>query len=220
VKYTTPTDETLPAPLREFLFWLNSSTMLNWLEELTGIRGLIPDPHFDGAGPHMIARGGRLGLHTDYNQNKRLGLHRRVNMLVFLNEGWKEEYGGHLELWSHRNGLLGPRPAKQEARILPAFGRVVVFNTTDFTFHGHPEPLTCPEGMFRRSIAMYYFTATRPKGETWVPREAGQNTLFLPRPGTGDEDPQKLTRAYLRLVPGWVQGIARAAKEYLNQRGR
>ena len=221
IKYTTQTDKTLPKTIRDFLFYLNSSNMIDWLEEITGISGLIPDPHFDGAGPHMIARGGHLGLHTDYNRNRRLGLDRRLNMLLYLNPDWKEEWGGHLELWDSERlpGLGRPRlrPKSLRQRILPSFGRIVLFSTTDFTFHGHPEPLACPEGIFRRSIAMYYFTNGRPKEETWVPR-GGQHTLFYPRPGTGDVEEQGLTKSVLRWTPEWalrgIRKIRETAKKF------
>ena len=82
-------------------------------------------------------------------------LHRRVNVFLFLNDEWPEEYGGHLELWNKELNTCGQR-------ILPSLGRFVIFSTSDFSYHGHPHPLSAPAGRVRRSLALYYYTATRP----------------------------------------------------------
>lgn len=153
--------------LGRFLSFLNSAAMLEFLEGLTGIEGLVPDPYFGGAGPHQSLRGGFLKVHSDFNWHPKLKLDRRVNVLIYLNKDWREEYGGHLELWD--------RDVTQcEQRILPVFNRTVVFNTTDFSFHGHPHPLTCPENTSRKSISMYYYTNGRPEAE----RSAPHDTVF------------------------------------------
>ncbi len=157
---------------RMLLYQLNSSIFLTFLEQLTGIEGLIPDPHFWGGGLHQIQRGGFLKVHADFNHHPRLKLDRRLNLLVYLNEDWKEEYGGHLELWD-------ATMSRCEARVLPIFNRCVIFSTTDFSYHGHPDPLTCPEGRSRRSLALYYYSNGRPQSEV----SGAHNTLFRERPG-------------------------------------
>jgi hypothetical protein len=217
-KLATHGDHLLSSNLRQLLLWFNSSTFVNFLEELTGIRGLIPDPHFEGAGSHCTVKGGFLGLHTDYRFHRRLGLDRRVNALLYLNEGWQPEHGGELELWNHSRWGIGPRemkpmPFQCVQSIAPTWGRLVVFNTTDFSFHGHPDPY---KGPARRSIALYYFTAGRPASEVWVP-EGGQHTLFYPRPGTADADPQANTRAILRRpnLYAWLRATKKIITEGL-----
>src|SRR5436305_1702034 len=89
----------VPETIRRFLDAMNSFEMLLWLEALTGIDGLIPDPYFGGGGLHQIEPGGFLKVHADFNVHPKLKLDRRLNMLVYLNKDWPEEYGGHLELW-------------------------------------------------------------------------------------------------------------------------
>lgn len=121
------------------------------ISELTGIRGLIADPDLFGGGLHCIPRGGFLKMHVDFNQHPK-GWHRRVNVLMYLNREWRDEWGGHLEL-----GL------SKRAKIAPLGGRCVVFETNDKTFHGHPQPLQCPEGVQRRSLALYFYTEAPPK---------------------------------------------------------
>lgn len=156
---------------RFFLYQLNSSTFINFLETLTGIDGLIPDPHFWGGGLHQIKRGGYLKIHADFNRHEKLRLDRRLNLLLYLNQNWKEEYGGQLELWSRDM-------SRREQQVLPIFNRCVIFNITDYSFHGHPEPLTCPPELTRKSLALYYYSNGRPAGE--AKNEHG--TLFRKRP--------------------------------------
>jgi hypothetical protein len=137
---------------RAFLEAMNGFETLLFLEALTGIEGLIPDPYFGGGGLHQIERGGFLKIHADFNVHPKLRIDRRLNMLIYLNEDWREEYGGHLELWD------ADLTACQQ-RILPIFNRTVVFATDDSSFHGHPQPLACPPSMTRKSLSLYYYTA-------------------------------------------------------------
>ena len=176
---------------RHFLWELNSQVFIAFLEKLTGIPGLVPDPHLLGGGLHQIERGGLLKIHADFNHHQQLNLQRRINLLVYLNRDWKEEYGGHLELWD-------TKMTKCVKKVLPVFNRAVVFSTTDFAYHGHPEPLTCPEGWSRKSLAMYYYTNGRPKEEM----SPEHTTLFQARPGETVEEASRSTKDVLKdLVP-------------------
>ena len=165
---------------RSLLYQFNSSTFIEFLEGITGIEGIIPDPHFEGGGLHQIERGGYLKMHVDFNRNNKLRLDRRLNLLLYLNKDWKEEYGGYLELWDKEI-------TQCEKKILPVFNRLVIFTTTDFSYHGHPEPLTCPEGWTRKSLALYYYTNGRPAEEI---SGKAHSTIFQARPG---EDIQEKT---------------------------
>lgn len=157
--------------LRNFLFEMNSPVLLEFLEQLTGIEGLIPDPYLGGAGPHQILPGGFLKIHADFNWHPIMRLDRRLNMLVYLNRDWEEEYGGHLELWDREM-------TRCVERILPVFNRTVVFSTTDWSFHGHPRPLSCPPDRSRKSVSLYYYSNGRPEAE----RSAPHDTIFKATP--------------------------------------
>lgn len=144
--------ELIPQACGDIIDELNSPRFISLLENMTGIKGLIPDPGLEGGGIHQIDRGGFLNIHADFTAHPHHRLwRRRVNVLVYLNENWKEEYGGHLELWT--------KDMKNCFRnILPIANRCVIFSTDVDSYHGHPHPLACPEGMTRKSIALYYFT--------------------------------------------------------------
>ena len=155
---------------RLLLYHLNSITFLEFLSGVTGISNLIADPCFDGGGLHQIVRGGKLGIHADFNKHPRYGLDRRLNVLLYLNKDWQEQYGGHLELWNREM-------SRCEAKILPIFNRLMIFGTTDYTYHGHPDPLQCLEGMTRKSLALYYFSNGRPAEEV----SGAHSTVFRER---------------------------------------
>lgn len=155
----------------DFLQAMNAPPMLDFLEKLTGIDGLIPDPYFGGAGLHQILPGGFLKVHADFNIHPKLRLDRRLNMLVYLNKDWQDAWGGHLELWDRDVSHC-------YERIAPVFNRTVVFNTTDFSYHGHPHPLQCPDGESRKSLSFYYYTNGRPEAE----RSPDHDTIFRSTP--------------------------------------
>jgi hypothetical protein len=173
MKLETQGEERISDDLSLLLYQFNSAPFLRFLEGLTGIKGLLPDPYFAGGGLHQIMRGGRLGIHADFSRHWKLPLHRRLNVLIYLNRDWKDEYGGHLELWD-ANTMQCAR------KIAPVYNRMVVFTITDWALHGHPDPLACPDDVTRKSIALYYFTVDRPPGETMEGKEA---TRFVQRPG-------------------------------------
>lgn len=166
--------ETSYGPLtRQVLAQCNSSLFVGFLEQLTGIGGLVPDPHFLGGGLHQIVPGGFLKIHADFNRHPQLNLDRRLNVLIYLNRDWTDDYGGHLELWDR--GM-----SHAVRRVLPVAGRCVVFSTTSFSYHGHPDPLTCPPDRTRKSLALYYYSNGRPAEELVAPEH---DTLFQNRPG-------------------------------------
>ena len=154
---------------RELIQELQSTSFCKWLEQLTGHRDVISDPHIMGGGLHAISTGGRLEIHADFNYSKQLASRRIINLLIYLNDDWKDKWGGHLELWNRSM-------TKKEVRVAPKLGNVVLFNTDSTSYHGHPEPLTCPEGVYRKSIALYYYK----KGE---PVEESHSTLYQVRKG-------------------------------------
>ena len=165
--------------VREVFHFFNSQPVLAFLEGLSGIDGLMPDPYFEGGGFHEISTGGKLGIHADFRIHEKLHLQRRLNLLVYLNQDWNEEWNGNLELWDR--GMQSC-----VASIAPLMNRCVVFNTDADSFHGHPDPLLTPPDVKRRSIALYYYTASKA-----VYREVpNRSTMYHARP----QDPATVRR--------------------------
>lgn len=172
MKLASARQDLLPVQIVRALHELNSGPFIRFLETLTGIEHLLPDPHLLGGGVHLVGRGGHLGVHADFNWHEGLQAHRRINLLIYLNEHWPAEFGGDLELWS-------TDAARREVSIAPLFNRAVIFDTRSDTFHGHPEPLQIPEHRYRRSIAMYYYSSARPQDEVREPHNTRYKGLHL-----------------------------------------
>lgn len=171
---------------RELFAFFNSAPTLKFLESISGIKGLLPDPYYNGGGFHEISRGGLLGIHADFRLNKQLNLHRRINLLIYLNEGWNESWGGQLELWDKamKNKVKG---------IFPHINRCVIFNTDADSYHGHPDALNCPDNMTRKSIALYYYTAST----SILDEIPAHGTMYKARPD--DTSATKLEARMLRV---------------------
>lgn len=157
--------------VRSVFHLFNSRPAIAFLEGLSGIDGLLPDPHFEGGGFHEISTGGKLGIHADFRIHEKLHLQRRMNLLIYLNDNWQDEWKGRLELWDRQ------MQACVES-IAPLFNRCVVFNTDADSYHGHPDELMTPAHVKRRSIALYYYTASKA-----VYREVpNYSTMYRARP--------------------------------------
>lgn len=156
-------DESVMGPNTRLIFSLfKSSSFITFLEKLTGIDDIIPDPHYRGSGLHQTEPGGFLRVHADFNRYERYGLDRRINVFLFLNEEWDPSWGGALELWPHDMSAC-------EQKIQPVFNRLAIFRTTDFSYHGYTDPIRSPYP--RRSASMYYYTNGRPKEEKIDPSD-------------------------------------------------
>jgi Rps23 Pro-64 3,4-dihydroxylase Tpa1-like proline 4-hydroxylase len=191
LKYQYQPHESSAAVVRNLLSELNSQAFLAFLEELTGIEGLIPDPYFEGGGLHEIKAGGHLGVHADFNIHDKMKLERRLNLLIYLNDEWAPEYGGNLELWDKKMQAC-------EVRVPPILGRAVIFSTNLDSYHGHPDALTCPPDRSRRSIATYYYTAF----EEGLGAAPHRTTNFRVRPGSHDHTDWQVMRHH--VIQDWV----------------
>lgn len=158
---TRPDVPNCPERLRQIMYALNSHEIISFLEVMTGINGLLPDPHFYGAGLQQTGRGGKLGIHVDFNKHKHLKLDRRLNLLIYLNKDWQEEWGGQFELWDNQMTSC-------EKKVLPIFNRMVVFATTGDSYHGLPDPIQCPKDESRKSVILFFYSNGRDDGAAEV----------------------------------------------------
>jgi hypothetical protein len=166
--YCRDTD-VIPPLISALLYELSAPPFLRFLETVTGIGGLIPDPYYEGGGLHCSGPGGVLMPHTDFHLYGRLKLYRRLNLLLYLNPEWEESFGGCLELWEKG----ADRPSKL---VVPGWGTCVIFRTDDNSVHGFSTPIK--EGHWRRSLALYYYSSQE------AARFSGDGYTYWQRHGT------------------------------------
>jgi hypothetical protein len=170
-KFSNPDVVTWGPTLQRVAETLNAAPFVQFLTELTGIENLVADTDMEGGGLHRSLQGGFLNIHADFTVHPlKPTWKRRINLLLYFNEDWPLEFGGELELWS-------TDMKRCEVKIAPVWNRAVIFSTERDSFHGHPEPLRCPEGTARQSLALYYFTIED--------RPEVRSTEYRSRPGEG-----------------------------------
>ena len=168
-KVGMPDRSLFPPLIGQVVDQLNSPAFVAWVSVLTGIPNLLADPSLEGGGLHQSGRGGFLNVNTDfsthhYNKNWR----RRVNLILYLNPEWREDWGGSLEFWDTSMRCCA-------AKYLPLLNHAVIFNTDEKSLHGFPDPLTCPDGTSRKSLALYFYTEEREAPKV-------HSTDYRPRP--------------------------------------
>tara|TARA_Y100001970_G_C14250971_1_gene871853 strand:+ start:336 stop:1238 length:903 start_codon:yes stop_codon:yes gene_type:complete len=182
-KIGTSNEENFGPFTRHFFSQLNSQNFIQFIIKLTGRDNVVCDPFYHGGGLHSTGPGGKLMVHTDANRHpiRDKKLHQVINLILFLNQNWEEEYGGHLELWNNN-------ATEAIEKILPIFNRCVIFETNSFSFHGQPIPLNCPKDRRRNSLAIYYYELGREYDEAykkyqhvtkWVGTRKKDNNFFV-----------------------------------------
>ncbi len=140
--------------IKEMYEKLNSNEFINLLKQITDINDLEKDEYLHGAGLHAYPNNGKLDIHLDYNIHPITGKERRINLIIYMNKDWKEEYGGNLELYDEER-------KENKIKLCPKFNTAIIFRTSDISYHGLPKPIRCPEGEYRKSIAIYYVSLPR-----------------------------------------------------------
>lgn len=133
----------------------------------------LPDVGLHGGGWHIHDTGGNLNPHLDYSIHPKLGLERKLNIIIYLSSMLENEHGGHLGLWSHDEHTRQPGELKKV--VAPKFNRAVLFDTTQNSWHGMCHALTQPKGIYRKSLAVYYLTIPSEKADS------REKALFAPR---------------------------------------
>lgn len=140
------------APTTYALFqYLMSAPFVSSLSQMVGTH-LYTDPGLHGGGWHIHGPGGNLNPHLDYSIHPKLGLQRKLNLIIYLSESLQQAHGGHLGFWASENGS----PSELVTEIAPRFNRAVLFDTTQNSWHGMSRNLIQPEGIYRKSLAIYY----------------------------------------------------------------
>ena len=155
---------------------VQSPGFLALIERITGIRGLLYDPWYFGGGTHENRQGQDLDPHIDFNYHPITHQHRRLNLIVYLNEEWRDEWGGSLQL--HRD------PTREAAEdeivtVTPVMNRCVVFETSERSWHGFRR-IELPDDrrrLSRKSFALYFYSEDRPPAETAIEH----STVYIER---------------------------------------
>ena len=147
---------------------INSGWFVQMLSFITGVSDLIADVHLYGGGLHETKPSGRFGIHRDFDCHVRTGLRNEMVMITYLNKEWQPEWNGALELWD-------PTATTKITSVEPQFGRTILMLHGKSSYHGHPHPLTPPEGVVRRSLAAYFYTNKYAE----IDREARESSQFL-----------------------------------------
>ena len=176
-KLGLPKRDLFPPTLRAVTDELNSPEFVAWVAELTGIPGLIADPGLEGGGLHQSGPGGYLNVHTDFSKHHvHTNWRRRVNLILYLNPVWDEGWGGSIELWERS---ADGKMSRCAAKYPPLLNHALIFTTDERSLHGFPDPLTCPAGQSRKSLALYYYTEEGNDGFT------AHSTDYFARPQDG-----------------------------------
>lgn len=148
VKYTNNHIDTYPESIKDLFNELSKDIIINKCREIFDINDLQYDPHFHGAGLHVMPRYGRLNIHLDYEKHPVLNKQRRLNLILYINDEWDETWNGATELWDNEC-IIKSYPKKNSA---------LLFVTNDNSWHGVPEIILCPENVYRKTIAFYYLS--------------------------------------------------------------
>lgn len=152
VKYANDNINNMDKSIKDLFYLLSTDKLIKVFSEITGITDLEYDPYLHGAGLHAHPRHGRLNMHLDYEKHIILkNKQRRLNIILFLTKDWKEEWNGDNQLWD--------KDMKEcIVKTYPKFNSALIFKTDELTWHGLPEKIMCPEGLYRKSLAYYYIS--------------------------------------------------------------
>lgn len=149
----------------EVIHALHSSTFLKWLQEVTDTVDLIPDPHLVGAGYAKAFNGDSLKIHSDFNWNDQLRLHRRLSFIIYLNEDWKEKWGGSLDFYdTNRKDVI--------SSVVPGPGNLVIWSYDNLAFHGYPDPMKTPTGVSRKNLRLFYYVSNAQHDDKFPPHRS------------------------------------------------
>ena len=201
------TDSSKFAPaMKKLNALLSSDEYVDMWSDLTGIPNLLSDPELIGGGIHETNSGGHLDVHVDFNFVSEKKLHRRLNILIYFNKNWREEYGGYLDIWDKN-------VKKRYGYFEPKFNRACGFLTSEISFHG-VTPLTCPPEVMRKSFATYYYTKEPPAG--WTGEK--HSTIFKARPDQWARGHLEMpAESAMRLTKGALRNTRKTVKKLLKK---
>jgi len=183
VKYAFDNINSLPLDLKNYFYYLSTPEITNIIRNITSINNLEYDEYLHGAGLHLHPRFGRLNIHLDYEKHPYSGMERRLNIILFMSKDWDTNWNGANELWNND-------VSKCITKTDIIFNRAIIFKTNDISWHGLPDKILCPIGLFRKSLAYYYVSPLNTKKNEDKYRKKAKFTKRLHEPF--DENLEKL----------------------------
>ena len=130
--------------------YLHSSHFIKYLEKITSIDSLIPDPHLIGAGYSKSYNGDTLKVHTDFNWNEELKLHRALSLIIYLNPNWDIKWGGNLDFYHQTRNFI-------EYKADCGFNSALLWEYNKYGYHGYEDPISCPDNQSRNTFRLFYY---------------------------------------------------------------
>jgi Rps23 Pro-64 3,4-dihydroxylase Tpa1-like proline 4-hydroxylase len=152
-KSTSKSLDALPPILSDITFAFQDARVVRLVEEITGIRNQLPDPHLYAGGLSIMVRGDFLNPHIDNSHDKDRENYRTVNLLYYVSPDWGSESGGNFELWDER--------VRNPVEVVSKFNRLLVMETNTKSWHSvnavrADRPRCC--------VSNYYFSPDPPEG--------------------------------------------------------
>lgn len=149
VKYALDDFELMHPLIQNIFYALSHDKIINKLKNIFNIHNLEYDPYCHGGGLHMHPKYGRLNIHLDYEKHPITNKQRRLNIILYLNDNWDNEWNGDTQLFSTdlKDCIVKSYPKSNTA---------IIFITNDNSWHGVPEIIKCPENIYRKTLAYYY----------------------------------------------------------------
>jgi Rps23 Pro-64 3,4-dihydroxylase Tpa1-like proline 4-hydroxylase len=199
IKYANDDVKNMPRCIKKLFYLLSTKEITEKISTFSGIDDLERDLYLHGAGLHVHPINGKLNMHLDYEKHPFINKERRINMILYMNKDWNEEWNGDTQLWDKN----------MEKCVVSShvkFNTAIIFKTNEISWHGLPEPIKCPEGELRKSIAYYYISpiVTGSKEDKFGNDGTGYRTkaTYIKRPD--DEYDERMEKLYkirpLRLI--------------------
>jgi len=192
VKYVLDKKEHISNEINELINHLSNEDFIDKIREIFKIYDIEIDNTLHGSGIHYHPNRGRLNIHLDYEKHPILeDKQRRINIIFYLNDEWKEEWNGATELWNEDM-------TKCITKCYPSKNKVIIFETTEMSWHGVPDIINCPENIYRKTLALYYVSPliSKPEKNKLGACEEGyrKKAIFVKRPQ--DKYDEKMNKLY------------------------
>lgn len=189
-KYTLRNKENMPFECNKLFNILTSSYFTDYLSGVMGYE-IMNDPTKNWWGIHKYNDGDYLDIHVDAGIHPQTKQKKQLTLGIYLSKDWKEENGGHLEIWEGENAsIIDAKLINCCDKILPLFNTLILFECNDYAWHGNPTPVNCKNGETRIFVTVSYVS------EQYNDLNKKERAFFIKKP----EDSENITKEKIRLL--------------------